>query len=115
MKEQLERRRKAAASRWNLKNEIVVIGAGTYIPLPGRGDQTYSFRSHSEYFYLTDRERPDGVLAYDPKEGWSDFVARVTPDEAAWVGEVPEEGIPLGEFKAWLRQRKGRKIACLGG
>jgi hypothetical protein len=26
-------------------------------------------RAHSEYFYLTDRERPGGVLAFDGHEG----------------------------------------------
>jgi hypothetical protein len=35
---------------------------------------------------LTDRERPDGVLAFDPQEGWFDFVAPVTRDEQLWGG-----------------------------
>jgi hypothetical protein len=35
----------------------VLIGAGNKIPVPGRGDRTYAFRAHSEYLYLTDRER----------------------------------------------------------
>jgi Xaa-Pro aminopeptidase len=114
MKEQLDRRTRAAASAWALKNEIVLLGSGSLIPIPGRGDQTYPFRAHSEYLYLTDRERPGGVLAYDPQEGWSDFVPRVTDDEAVWVGAVKDEGVPLSAFGPWLEKRKGRKIACLG-
>jgi hypothetical protein len=35
----------------------VLIGAGAPVPVPGRRDRTYPFRAHSEYLYLTDRER----------------------------------------------------------
>ena len=51
----------------------MLVGAGDRIPVPGRGDLTYPFRAHSEYLYLTDRERPGGVLAFDPHEGWVYF------------------------------------------
>ena len=44
--------------------------------LPGRADITYRFHAHLGVLYLTDRERPDGVLAFDPAEGWVDFVTR---------------------------------------
>jgi Xaa-Pro aminopeptidase len=75
--EHLSRRREAAAAAWNLTDGFVVIGAGEPLAIPGRYDNTYPFRSHSEYFYLTDRERPGGVLAFDPKEGWFEFLAPV--------------------------------------
>src|ERR671933_2081059 len=96
---QLERRRRAAAERWELQNEVVLIAAGEPVPVPGRGDRTYPFRSHSEYLYLTDRERPDGVLAFDPQEGWVDFVVPVTRDERLWEGapEGDAEGRPVDE------------------
>ena len=42
--------------------------------------------------YLTDRERPAGVLAFDPHEGWVDFVAPVTRDERLWEGAAGELG-----------------------
>jgi Xaa-Pro aminopeptidase len=114
MKEQLDRRKNAASSQWNLKDEIVVVGAGQPVPIPGRGDQTYPFRAHSEYFYLTDRERAGGVLAFDPEEGWTDFVPWVTQDEAVWVGSVSDEGVSLTKLGPWLEKRKGRRMACLG-
>src|SRR5438552_4246626 len=92
---QISRRRAAAAAAWNLSEEFVVIGAGEPIPVPGRYDRTYPFRSHSEYVYLTDRERPRGVLAFDPKEGWVDFVAPVTREELLWAGaDDLREGVP---------------------
>ena len=47
-------------------------------PVPGRHDRMYPFRAHSEYLYLTDRERPGGVLAFDPGEGWVEFVSPVS-------------------------------------
>jgi Xaa-Pro aminopeptidase len=114
--EQLERRRRAVAADWNLGREIVLVGAGEPVPVPGRGDVTYRFRSHSEYRYLTDRERAGGVLAYDPDEGWVDFVVPVTRDEMLWEGadEASGEGIPTERLAAWLAQRRDRPVACLG-
>jgi Xaa-Pro aminopeptidase len=111
----LERRRRAVAERWNLSDEIVLIGAGSRIHVPGRADRTYRFYAHSEYLYLTDRERPEGVLAFDPAEGWVDFVAPITRQERLWEGAPPDdEGTPLPEFDAWLAARAGRRVACLG-
>ncbi|MBV9818361.1 MAG: hypothetical protein JOZ07_08450 [Solirubrobacterales bacterium] len=53
---ELERRR-AAAAAWALDDEVVIVGAGELIPIPGRGDITYPFRAHSDYYWLTDRNR----------------------------------------------------------
>ena len=113
---QLERRRRAAAEAWGLRDEVVLVGAGTRIPVPGRADLTYPFRAHSEYLYLTDRERPGGVLAFDPLEGWVEFVAPVTRDERLWEGAPPGdlEGVPVAELAGWLEARQGRPTACLG-
>jgi Xaa-Pro aminopeptidase len=113
VKELLERCNRAAAA-WKLKDEIVLFGAGEPIQIPGRADQTYPFRSHSEYFYFTDRDRPGGVLAFDPAEGWTDFVPRATKEDAVWSGAAPEEGVALAGFEAWMQRRKGRRVACLG-
>jgi Xaa-Pro aminopeptidase len=116
----LARRRAAAASAWELTDELVLIGAGEPINVPGRYDLTYRFRAHSEYFYLTDRERPGGVLAFDAADGWTDFVAPVTRQELLWSGaDDLEEGVPEGtcavtELEAWLEERKGRRVGCLG-
>jgi Xaa-Pro aminopeptidase len=113
--EQLARRRRALAEQWNLSDEVVLVGAGAPIPMPGRADRTYPFRTHSEYFYLTDRERPHGVLAFDAQEGWVDFVSPVTPEELLWSGMPPQdEGVPVAELASWLDARKGQRIACLG-
>lgn len=113
---QLERRRQAVAERWNLGDQAVVIGAGEPVPIPGRGDRTYPYRAHSEYFYLTDRERPGGVLAYDPDEGWIEFVRPVSREELLWEG-APADGQPgvaLDELEAWLARRNERPLANLG-
>jgi Xaa-Pro aminopeptidase len=111
----IERRRRAVGDRWDLSKEVVLIGAGTQVPVPGRGDRSYPFRSHSEYLYLTDRERAGGVLAFDPLDGWTDFVVPVTRDERLWEGAVPsEQGVPVAELAAWLGKREDRRIAVLG-
>jgi Xaa-Pro aminopeptidase len=113
---QLERRRDAAAERWELGDQVVLVGAGERIPVPGRGDPTYPFRVHSEYLYLTDRERPGGVLAFDPHEGWVDFVVPVTREERLWEGAEGDgpEGVPVADLATWLEQRGGRPLAVLG-
>jgi Xaa-Pro aminopeptidase len=118
--EQLERRRRATAAAWDLSDEVVLIGAGEVVPLPGRGDLTYPFLAHSEYFYLTDRQRPGGVLAFDPQTGWVDFVEPVSSQELLWTGtEGAREGVPEGaasmdELAAWIQERSGRRTGCLG-
>jgi Xaa-Pro aminopeptidase len=113
---QLERRRRAAAEQWQLDDQVVLVGAGDRIPVPGRGDRAYPFRAHSEHLYLTDRERPGGVLAFDPGEGWVDFVVPVTRGERLWEGAEADdpEGVPVAELSGWLEQRRGRPVACLG-
>ncbi len=112
----LARRREASVAEWGLVDEIVLIGAGDLIGVPGRGDRTYPFHAHSEYFYLTDLNRPGGVLAFDPQEGWFDFVAEVTDEERLWSGAAGGEpgGVPLGQLDVWLGARRGRPVACLG-
>ena len=114
--QQLERRRRAAAEAWDLRDELVLVGAGSPIPMPGRADRTYPFRAHSEYLYLTDRERRNGVLAFDPNEGWVDFVEPVTRDERLWEGAPADdsEGVPRADLERWLEARTGRPTAWLG-
>jgi Xaa-Pro aminopeptidase len=113
---QLERRRRAVAQAWNLGGEVVLVGAGERVPVPGRRDRMYPFRAHSEYLYLTDRERPGGALAFDPHEGWVDFVTPVTRDERLWEGARgdAEEGRAVSELERWLAERRDRSFACLG-
>jgi len=115
---QLARRRAAAADAWDLRDAVVLVHAGGEIPVPGRGDRTYPFRAHSEYLYLTDRERPGGVLAFDPGEGWVEFVEPVTAVELLWSGlegdreGVPEGCRPLDELEAWVGGRLVRRLGA---
>ncbi len=114
----LERRRAAAAAAWNLDSGVVLVAAGDEIPVPGRGDRTYPFRAHSEYLYLADRERPGGVLAYAPADGWVEFVAPVTAEELLWTElEGDREGVPEGtrsldELEAWVGDRPVRRLGA---
>ena len=116
----LERRRDAAAAAWNLGEGVVLVAAGDEIPVPGRGDRAYPFKAHSEYFWLTDRERPGGVVAYDPDHGWVEFVVPVTADELLWTapgGEqegVPEGTRPLDELEGFVGGRTPRLLGATG-
>jgi Xaa-Pro aminopeptidase len=120
--EQLERRRQMAVEAWNLPAEaIVVIAAGDPLPVPGRGDRTYPFKAHSEYFYLTDRDDAGGVLTFDPSAGWTEFAAPMTPAQRLYGPLPAEREIPVssarastGDLPAWLEARKGMRLACLG-
>ncbi|MEM7582468.1 MAG: aminopeptidase P family protein [Acidobacteriota bacterium] len=108
------RRRERTAAAWNLSSEIVLISAGDRLTIPGRGDQTYPYQAHSEYFYLAGRDLPGAVLAFDPQEGWTDFVPEVTQKARVWTGETQAEGTPRSQLTGWLAEREGRPIAVLG-
>ena len=110
----LDRRRARVAEAWGLTDEIVLVGAGQPISIPGGADQTYPFLSHSDYVFLADRECVGGVVAFDPREGWTDFVPDVTEDERVWEGRTDVEGTPLSSLAGWLAARRGRRIAMLG-
>jgi len=116
---QLQRRRAAAADAWQLRDEIVLVGAGEPIPVPGRADITYPFVAHAEYFWLTDRNRPGGVLAFDPGEGWFDFPASVTVADRLWSGAAEDDEPPgsptADDLPAWLRAGdRARRAVWLG-
>ncbi len=107
-------RRARVAKAWGLRDEVVLIGAGDRILIPGSGDQNYPFRSHPEYYYLTDRECPGALLAFDPHDGWTDFVPDVTDRERIWEAASQAEGTSIGLLGAWLAARGGRPVAMLG-
>jgi len=110
----LKERRARAAKAWGLTREIVLVGSGEPVFLPGHQDQTYPFRAHAEYFWLTDREKPGCVLAYDPKDGWTDFVPAVTEAQRVWEGAGGGEGVPADGLAKWLKKRGRRPVAVLG-
>jgi len=110
----LETRRRRVAEAWNLSDDIVLFGAGELISVPGGADQVYPFIAHAEFFWLTDHETPGGVLAFDPKDGWVEFVPDVTEAERVWEGKQDTPGRPLSDFPGWLATRRGRRIALLG-
>jgi Xaa-Pro aminopeptidase len=111
-------RRARIAKAIELRDEILLVGAGEPIPLPESSDQTYPFRAHSEYYYLTGIDSPGGVLAFDPRQrpsnAWVSFVPDVTEAEKTWEGRTDTVGTPLPQLEAWLANRRGRPIINLG-
>jgi Xaa-Pro aminopeptidase len=111
-------RRARVAKAIGLRDEILLIGAGEPVPLPGGADQTYPFRAHPEYYYLTGIDSPGGVLAFDPRgrssHKWVSFVPEVTEAEKMWEGAAERPGTPLPELEIWLGNRRGRPIINLG-
>jgi Xaa-Pro aminopeptidase len=108
-------RQQRLASALPLGDAVLIIGAGAPVPLPESTDQTYPFRAHSDYFYLTGLECPHAVVAYDPMDGiWHSYVPAVTEAERVWEGRNQPPGEMLADFNAWLGARRGRPIAQLG-
>jgi hypothetical protein len=111
-------RRKRIAKALPLRYEILLIGAGEPVPLPEASDQTYPFRAHSEYYYLTGIDRPGGVLAFDPRQPFSkrevSFVPDLTAAERIWEGRTEVVGTSLSRLEAWLGSRRDRPIVNVG-
>ncbi len=101
-----------------LDDALLVIGAGDPVPLPEGSDQTYPFRSHSDYYFAAGRECAGGVVAFDPRDGavagWRSFVPAVTEGERVWEGRDQLPGPLLAELAPWLAARRGRPVVTLG-
>lgn len=110
----LNARRTRLAAAWALTDACVLVGAGSPVAIPGGADQTYPFLAHSEYLWLAGHETPESVLAFDPREGWTDFVPAVTQAERVWEGRTASRGTPREGLAGWLAARKGRTLAVLG-
>jgi len=115
---QLADRRERLAAALRLSDEILLIGAGLPVSLPENTDQTYPFRAHSEFFYVTGRECPGAIVAFDPHEGpragWRLFVPEVTEAERVWEAREQTAGEPLAALPAWIATRRNRPLAQLG-
>jgi len=112
------KRRARVANALRLTDEVLLVGAGEPVPLPENTDQTYPFRAHTEYFYLTGIDSPNGVLAFDPKDRlrkrWVSFVADVNEVERTWEGRTQQAGKSLAALEGWLTARRGRPLVNLG-
>ena len=109
------RRARIAPALGLTADEILLAGAGHPIPKPEISDALLPFIAHQEYYYLTGHAEADGgILAYDPKSGWTSFVPEVTELDRVWEGKAQLPGELLAKFPAWLAARQGRKVVALG-
>jgi Xaa-Pro aminopeptidase len=116
----LERRRAAAgealATATGDTPGLVLVWAGEPIHVPGGHDQTFPFRPHPEYHWLTGSTRAGGVVVWDATSGdWSHFVRPVTDAERLWEGATDEvAGEDIAELARWLGQRNAGLGVSLG-
>ena len=75
----------------------------------------HPFRAHSEYLYLTDRERPGGVLAFDPGEGWVEFVGRSPPRSSCGRGSRATARACRRVRGRWTSSRGGWAVGRCAG
>ncbi len=101
-----------------LEGVVLLVYAGDPVPLPENSDQTYPFRAHSEYFFLTTLECRGGVVAYDPAapsdSRWRSFVPTLTESERIWEGRVQPPGERMDGLALWLQERRSRPVVRLG-
>jgi len=108
------RRRDRVAARWRLADDIVLVRAGTPVPIEG-SDQYHPFRAHPEHQYLAGTDVPGAVLAFDAAErSWALFAPRLTADQLVWEAEPDPVGRPLAELDDWLDHRRGRRVRNAG-
>ncbi|MCA9286503.1 MAG: M24 family metallopeptidase [Phycisphaerales bacterium] len=115
MLDPLAGRRARIETAWSLDRAVVLVGSGRPIPVPGGADRVHPFQVHPDYRWLTERRMEGGVLAFDPRSGWTLFEPEATEAERLWEGrtDVPS-GRPLAELDAWIDARSDRPLACLG-
>ncbi|MEL6797071.1 MAG: aminopeptidase P N-terminal domain-containing protein, partial [Planctomycetota bacterium] len=98
-----------------MDNAILLVGAGSPIPVPGGMDQVHAFAPHPHYQWLAGHRSPGGVIAFDQSDGvWHDFVPPVTTDDAVWEGRTTSFGEPIEGLAPWLELRRGKATAVLG-
>lgn len=113
MSNDIEQRRQRVQNALDT-DHILLIGAGTHIPVPGGMDRVYPFKPHPDHYWLTGHRTPGGVLAFDPREGWRDFTPDLTEDDHVWEGITQRAGEPISGLGPWLEERSGRPKAILG-
>lgn len=100
-----------------LETTPLLVYAGDPIPLPENTDQTYPFRAHTEYFYLTTLECPGAVVLFDPTSKgsarWRSFVPPLTEGARIWEGRTAVPGEPLAHLETWL-ETHGQGSVYLG-
>ena len=116
----LQRRKRVAgdalAAATGARGALVLVWAGEPVHRPGGHDQTFPFRPHPEYQWLTGSTRAGGVIVWDGSSGeWIHFVRPVTDAERLWEGASDEVvGEDIGELARWLGSRSVAAAVSLG-
>lgn len=101
-----ERRRDEVAERWGLTQHVVLVDAGTPVPIDG-SDQYHPFIPHPDFRYLTGMDIPGATLAFDAStHSWQLFGPRLSPDELVWEHGPEPIGLPSSELEGWLATRR---------
>ena len=120
----LRQRRDDVARAWDLDRGVVLIPAGSPLPIEGT-DQFHDFHAHAEHYYLSGLHHPGGVLAFEPNGGWTLFAEQLDREGQVWTtaSEALEEqsrrsGLSevhrRADLAAWLEERRGEPVAFIG-
>ena len=107
----VDRRRAEVADRWALDGGVVLVEAGSLVPVPG-SDTYHPFHPHPDFAYLTEVGSPDAVLAFDAAAAtWQVFSRRLSADELVWEPPPTAHGLSLDELDGWLAARGADRSA----
>ncbi len=120
----LQKRREDVTRAWDLDRGIVLIAAGSPLPIDGT-DQFHDFHAHAEHYYLSGLSHPGGVLAFEPNGGWTMFAKQLDLEDQVWTNasETLEEqsrrsGLSKlrwrSDLAGWLEVRRGEPVALIG-
>ncbi len=120
----LHQRRDDVARAWDLDRGVVLIAAGSPLPIDG-SDQFHDFHAHPEHYYLSGLSHPGGVLAFEPSGGWTLFAEQLDLEGQVWTNAseaLDEQSRRSGleelhwrsDLAGWLEARRGEPVALIG-
>lgn len=97
-------------------DDLVLIGAGSEVGVPGGLDQVFQFKAHPDYYWLTGHQRSGGVVCFSKQDGFVEFQRSLSLEEKLWEGgrEEAPTGKALSELESYVSQFKSEKQIHLG-
>lgn len=110
----LQARRKRFEASLSLVDQVILIGSGAPIPIPGGADQIYPFRAHSHFLYLVDQHIPHSALLFSPQCGWRLFAPVLEERDFLWTNPPQYEAEDSKNLNKEIAKLAPSALAVLG-